>query len=149
MTLQLPIFLFFFPGLDSIGEFICEADFLVEICLDKLESFPAGLGKYAVELCDRRVCAQSLEHLPISDCSHINHRGEYLPIYCEDGYNYRNGVVLDTAELLHCLLPEGRPRLFWMIYDSKVFFLNLEADKIALVLQVRYAMPVEIEHTVQ
>ena len=33
----------FFPSLDFIGVFICEADPVVEIFLDELESSPAGL----------------------------------------------------------------------------------------------------------
>ena len=34
---------FFCPGLEFFGVFICEADPVVEIFLDELESSPAGL----------------------------------------------------------------------------------------------------------
>ena len=40
-------------------------------------------------------------------------------------------------------------RLFWIRSNSKVCCLNLEADKISLVLQVGADMPVEIEHIIQ
>ena len=76
---------FFFPGIDFIVAFICEAYLLVEICLDELESFPAGLEEDIIEFWDRRARAQRIEQLPRSDRPHINHRGEYFPIYHEEG----------------------------------------------------------------
>ena len=39
--------------------------------------------------------------------------------------------------------------MFWIHSNSKVCCLNLEVDQIALVLQVRADLPVEIEHIVQ
>ena len=105
-------FNFFSPGLEFIRAFNSEADFLVEISLHQLESFSAGLEEDVVEFRDRRSCAQSFERIPQSDRSHINHQGEYFPIYREEGYDYRRGVVLDMVKLLRCLLPKGRPCLF-------------------------------------
>ena len=66
---------FFFPGLDFIRVLICEADLLVEIRLDELESFSAGLEKDVIEFRDGCACAYPLgEHL-WSDWPHINHKG--------------------------------------------------------------------------
>ena len=48
-----------------------------------------------------------------------------------------------------CLLPKGRPRLFWIHSNSKVLYLNLEFEKISLVLHVRAALSVETYHIVQ
>ena len=53
------------------------------------------------------------------------------------------------VDIICCLVPEIRSCLFWIRSNSKVCCLNLEADQIALVLQVRPDQPVEIEHIVQ
>ena len=100
---------FFFPGLNFFGVFVCEAYLLVEICLYEIESFPAGLEEDIVKFRDHRDHAQRLGQLPQNDQYHIDHLGEYLLIYCEEGYDYGKGVVLDTVEILHCLIPKGRP----------------------------------------
>ena len=140
---------FFFPGLGFFGVFICEADLLVEIRLDEPESFPSGLEKDVVKFCDCRARAQRLEQLPGSDQYHIDHRMEYFSVYCEEAYDNGKGVVLDAAEILCCLLPEGCPRLFRIRSNSKVCCLNLEPDPVTSVLQVVAALPVEIEDIVQ
>ena len=66
---------FFFPDLDFFGFFICEAYLLVEIFLDELESFPAGLEEDVVKFRERLSHAQRLEQIPQSDWYHINHWG--------------------------------------------------------------------------
>ena len=100
MTLQLPLFIFFFPGLDFIGVLICDTDLLVEIRLNELKSFPSGLEKDFVEFRDRRAHAQLIENLPHSDQSCINHQGEHLPIYREEGYN--DGKVFLSIRSIFC-----------------------------------------------
>ena len=50
------------------------------------------------------------------------------------------------VELLSCLLPKVRPRLFRIFPNSKVCCINLEADQVAFLLQFRAALPIEIEH---
>ena len=61
-----------FPGLDFFRIFICEADLLVEISLDELESFPAGLEENFVKFRDCSARAQRLKQIPLSDRYHIN-----------------------------------------------------------------------------
>ena len=104
---------FLFPGLDLIGFFICDTHLLVEICLNELEGFPDGIEKDVIEFCDHRAHSQRLEQLPRSDWSHINRQREYFPIYCEDGYNYGKFFLLDTVDLLHCLIPKAYPHVCW------------------------------------
>ena len=145
MTLQLPLFIFFFPGLDFIGVLICDTDLLVEIRLNELKSFPSGLEKDFVEFRDRRAHAQLIENLPHSDQSCINHQGEYLPIDFEEFYDYGKGVVINTVHILRCLLTKGRLHLFCIHFNFKVCCLNLEAGRVAFVLQVEAGLPVEIE----
>ena len=65
--------LFFFPGLDFFGVFICEAHLVVEIFLDELESFPAGLEEDVIKFRDHCARAHFLEQLPRSDLSHFDH----------------------------------------------------------------------------
>ena len=84
-------------------------------CLDELKSFSSGLEKGVVKFRDRHARAQRLEHITWSDQYHIYHRGGYLPIYHEEDYYYNKGVVIDTVKILFCLLPKGRPRLFWIL----------------------------------
>ena len=98
-------FRIFFPGLDLIEAFICKADLLIEIRLDELERFSAGFENDVVEFRDRHAWVQYLEHIPRSDWSYINHRGQCLPIYCEEVYDYGKGVVLDTFNIMRCPLP--------------------------------------------
>ena len=68
-------FYFLFPFLDFIGVFIFDTDLLLEIILDELEFFSAGLEKHFIEFHNRRAHAQRLEHIPQSDSFHIDHRG--------------------------------------------------------------------------
>ena len=70
-------------------------------------------------------------------------------MYHEEGYDYGKGVVLNMVELLHCILPKGCTHLFWIHSNYKLCCLNLEADQVALVLQVGAALPVEIKHIIQ
>ena len=139
----------FFPGLEFFGVFICGADLLVKICLDELKRFPAGLEEDVVKFCDQRVRSQRLERLPRSDCSHINHWGGKFLIYNEGDYNCGKGVVINTVELLRCLISKGRPHLFLICSNSNVCRLNLEADRVDLVLQVGSVLQVETKHIVQ
>ena len=88
LPLQIPLVVFFFPVIDFFRAFIYEADLLVEIWLDELESFPAGLEEDVVKFRNRCARSHFLEHLPWSDWYHIDHQGYYLPIYCEEGYDY-------------------------------------------------------------
>ena len=104
LTPQLPLVVFSFSGLEFFGIFICEADILFEILLNELESFPAGLEEYVIKFRNRRSHVTRLEQIPRSYWYHINHRGEYFPIYREEGYNYGKGVVLDKFKLLLCIL---------------------------------------------
>ena len=50
LPIQISLVIFSFPGFEFFGVFICEADLLVEILLDELESFPAGLEGAVVKL---------------------------------------------------------------------------------------------------
>ena len=84
--------------------------------------------------------------LPWSDWSHIDHWGEYFLIYREEGCNYGNFFIIDTVKLLQLFPHEGYPHLFWISSNSKVCRLNLEAERVALVLQVEAYMQVETEH---
>ena len=47
-TFQVPPVIFFFPNLDFFRFFICEADLVVEIFLDELESFPRSLKRMSL-----------------------------------------------------------------------------------------------------
>ena len=77
LTLQLPIFIFLFPGPDFVGFFICSNIYtLVNVRLDELEGFSVGLERYVIELSNFRAREQHLEKLPRSDWSHIDHREE-------------------------------------------------------------------------
>ena len=58
------------------------------------------------------------------------------------------GVLFNAVEILCCLLPKGRPRLFWVGSNSKVFCLYLDTDQVAFVLQVKAALSVKFEHIV-
>ena len=84
LPLQLMIFILLFLGLDFIGVFICSnTDLFVEICLDELKGFPAGLKKDVVELCHWHSCAHIFEQSTCIDQSHIDHQGDCFRIYCE------------------------------------------------------------------
>ena len=72
LTLQLPLVVVLFPGIDFLGFFICKADLLVEIFLEQFESFPVGLENDVIKFRDRCVRAQSLERLPHSDRANID-----------------------------------------------------------------------------
>ena len=73
----------------------------------------------------------------------------HFPIYREEGYDSGKGVVLVMVNRLRYLLPEGRPRLFFIISNSKLCCLNLEADRVTFVLQIGDFLEGEINHIVQ
>ena len=53
LSLQIPLLIILFPGLEFIGVFICSnTDLLIEIFLDELEGFYTGLYKDVIELSD-------------------------------------------------------------------------------------------------
>ena len=52
-------------------------------------------------------------------------------------------------KLMWRLIPKGLPYLFCICSNSKVYYLNLKADQVALVLKLEPDMPIEIEHIAQ
>ena len=149
LSLQIALLIRLYQDLDFIGVFICNTDLLVEICFGWTQRFSAGLKKDISEICNCRARVHRLENLPWSYWSHIDHWGEYLLIYFEEGHDYGKVFFLNTVKLLHCIIPEGCPHLIWILSNSKVCCLNLEADRVALLLQVGAAMMVGIDQTVQ
>ena len=97
---MLPLFFFSFCSLTAFRVFDCKTDLLIEIRWDELESFSAGLENNVVEFRNRCARAQCREHLSWSDQSHTNSQGDHFPIYCEEGYYYGKGVVINKVDLL-------------------------------------------------
>ena len=88
LSLQITLLIRLYQGLDFIGVFICNTDLLVEICFGWTQRFSAGLKKDISEICNCRARVHRLENLPWSYWSHIDHWGEYLLIYFEEGHDY-------------------------------------------------------------
>ena len=111
LPLYLPLFVFF-RDLNYSDFSSARQIFSLKASWMNSRSFPAGLEEDVVKFCDYHAREQRHEQFPWSDRSHIYHWREYFPIYCEEGYNGGKGVVLDTLELIRCLLPQGRPCWF-------------------------------------
>ena len=81
-------------------------DIIVEIRLDELKVLPAGLEEDVIEFHNLRARAKHIQQLPLVDQSKIYHQGEWFLIYCEEGYDYGKGVVLNMVKLLRCIITE-------------------------------------------
>ena len=125
---------FSFQALTSLELSSARNIFLLKSSWMKSKKNPAAHEEYIIKFCYYHARAQSLKHLPHIYWFHINNWGEYLQIYCEEGYNYDKGVVLDTVNLLRFLLPKGCPHLFFIWSNYKVCCLNLEYDQVDFVL---------------
>ena len=88
LTLQIMLLIIISPDPECIGVSICRNTYiLVEIRLDELGGFYAGLEGDVIEFREFCACVHRLEQPPQSYWSHINHQGKYFPIYHDEGYD--------------------------------------------------------------